>query len=800
MLRIVDCLTVDHDLRLVLLAAAVCVFGWTATMIVSSRAAGPDRAVLWRCLLGLCAASTVWATHFIAVLAYQTSLPITYHAGLTAASLLVGLVVIGAGFAVAIVGSTTRTQRTLGGVAVGVGVILLHYVGMAALQFPGRLGYDADLVVLSMLCSAVFGALGLESTFAPVRRYRRVRGAAFLLLMTVSLHFTGMGATELEFGIADGEAGAGISRSALVIAVTLAALVSLSIGAAAAILDQRLSERLAAEAERFRTLADGAFEALLVHDHGTLVDANAPARALFGLSDDLARHDIDDLFGAGLDQTLRRWADQHAGTAAEMTLSRTDGSSFPAEISRRTIRLANGRAGELIAVRDLTQRKESEARITHLALHDPLTGLANRRFFIELASKARAQAERYDGHFALFAMDVDNFKLVNDMHGHAAGDELITTVATRITGALREGDVVARFGGDEFAVLETSTVQPHDAMALAERLVELFQQPIRLTDAEVVVSASIGIALYPVDGVTLDELMRNADTAMYRAKADGKATYRFFEPQMDAVLATRRKLETRLRRAIVEERLAVAYQPLVDCTTHVPLGFEALVRWTDDELGSVSPAEFIPVAEETGLVVALGEFVLQRACRDAVTWPLPLRVAVNLSAVQFKRKGLVETVERALADSGLPGERLELEITESLLIDNRDEALRILSDLKKLGVNIAMDDFGTGYSSLSYLQSFSFDKIKIDRSFVADLECNEQNAGIVRAVMSMGKSLHMRVVAEGVESGAQAGILRGLQCDELQGFYFAKPMPGDAVAAFIAERSATRRASLQRVG
>ena len=799
MLRIVDCLTVDHDLRFVLLAAAVCVFGWTATMIVSSRAAGFDRTLMWRCLLGLCAGSTVWATHFIAVLAYQTSLPITYDAGLTAASLVLGVIVIGSGFAIAIVGRTDRKQRALGGATVGIGVIVLHYVGMAALRFPGHIGYDANLVALSIACSVVFGALGLDAAFAAVRRYRRVLGAAFLLTMTVSLHFTGMGATQLEFGIADVGAGTGISRSALAIAVTLAAIASLSIGAVGAILDQRVSERFAAEAERFRTLADGAFEALLVHDHGTLVDVNAPARRLFGLSEDLALHDIDDLFGAGLDQTLRRWADQYAGTAAEMTLIRTDGSSFPAEISRRTIRLANGHAGELIAVRDLTQRKESEARITHLALHDPLTGLPNRRFFVELANKARAQAERYGGHFALFAMDVDNFKLVNDMHGHAAGDELITAIASRIAGVLREGDVVARFGGDEFAIVETSTIQPHDAMALAERLVELLQQPIRLADAEVVISVSIGIALYPVDGSTLDELMRNADTAMYRAKADGKATYRFFEPQMDAVLAARRKLETRLRRAIIEERLEIAYQPLVDCMSHAPLGFEALVRWTDDELGSVSPAEFIPVAEETGLVVALGEFVLHRACRDAVTWPRPLRVAVNLSVVQFKRKGLVETVERALAESGLPGERLELEVTESLLIDNRDDALRILSELKGLGVSIAMDDFGTGYSSLSYLQSFSFDKIKIDRSFVADLEHNDQNAGIVRAVMSMGKSLHMRVVAEGVESHAQAGILRGLQCDELQGFYFARPMLGEAVAEFIAA-APKRDTRLQRVG
>jgi EAL domain-containing protein (putative c-di-GMP-specific phosphodiesterase class I) len=275
---------------------------------------------------------------------------------------------------------------------------------------------------------------------------------------------------------------------------------------------------------------------------------------------------------------------------------------------------------------------------------------------------------------------------------------------------------------------------------------------------------------------------------MYRAKADGKGMSCFFEPHMDVELVARRKLEHGLRRAVSENRLAVAYQPIVESGTRRPLGFEALVRWKDDELGTVMPADFIPVAEETGLIVPIGEFVVRQACRDAMTWPRHLRVAVNLSVVQFRRKGLVEAVRTALTESGLPGNRLDLEVTESMLVDNRQDVLRQLNELKEMGVRISMDDFGTGYSALSYLQAFPFDKIKIDRVFVADLSTNPQNASIVRAVAAMGRSLQMRVVAEGVETDREAAILKDLACDELQGYLIAKPMPAADVGGFL-ERS-----------
>lgn len=666
MLRIVGCLTFEHDLALVLLAALICVLGSFASLAVAARVRGA-RYGLWLLLLSMCAGSTVWATHFIAMLAYRTSLPTTYAPLLTVLSYVLGTVVMGTGFALALRARRRPRTTLVAGAVVGLGVSLLHYLGMAAMRIPGEMRFDADLVAASLLLSCGFGAAALHAALCRPGRQFTPPAALLAVAMIVSLHFTGMGAIRLEIGSIEPDAIDGLSRQMLVVAVTMAVLVVIAIATAAVTVDRLVSTRLA-----------------------------------------------------------------------------------------------------------------------HLALHDPLTDLPNRRLFAELANKAVHHAHRLGERFAVLAIDLDGFKLVNDVHGHAAGDELLKAVAQRIGAALRENDTLARLGGDEFILLQCHPVKPAQAATLAQRLLELLATPFHLATGEVTISASVGIAMYPDDGLTPDALQRSADTAMYRAKGDGKGTWRLFEQAMDAALESRRRLEMRLRQAIQEHKLHVVYQPQVPSLGGEVVGFEALVRWNDAELGSVPPNDFIPVAEETGLIVALGEFVLRRACHEAVRWPEGISVAVNLSAVQFRRKGLVETVERALADSGLPGDRLELEVTESLLIDNRDEALTTLTALKALGARIAMDDFGTGYSSLRYLQSFPFDKIKIDRAFVAGLESSEQNVSIVRAVASMGQSLQMRVVAEGVETCEQARILKDLRCDELQGYLIARPMPAGEVAGFLA--------------
>ena len=788
-MSVLNSIMAEHDLRLVLLAAVICAFGALTTLNVSSRVSASRHRTLWLILLSVCAGATVWATHFIAMLAYMPGTDMMYDPALTTLSFAAGVVIMGSGFLLAIRGGRTLLHRIAGGVVVGVGVVVLHYIGMAALQMPGTMTYAPGLVLLSVLFSVVFGGASFAVEFGPPRSYGRPLATALMLVMIVSLHFTAMGAAHMQHDSHAGLLSGGVSRSMLATAVAVASISVLIIGMAGALVDQRVSSRLAAETDRFRTLAEGAFEGLIVNRNGNIIDANAAARRMLDLPDPATA------------AVATRWQDLLVGIptttlstsedTVEVTLRRPDGTQFPAEICRREMRLPDGGHGELCAIRDLTARKASEAHIAHLALHDPLTDLPNRRFFMELAHKTISQAHRTGDRFALLTVDLDDFKQVNDTHGHSAGDELIRIAAQRIASTVRDADVSSRFGGDEFAVLQSGASQPNQTVVLAQRLLEALAVPVSLEYGEVAITASIGIAFYPDDGTTVEELLRNADTAMYRAKADGKAMSRFFEPHMDSALLARRTLERGLRKAVSENTLSVAYQPIVDSRTRRAIGFEALARWEDDELGTVMPSDFIPVAEETGLIVPLGALVLRQACFDAMSWPAPLRVAVNLSAVQFRRKGLIEMVQSALLDSGLPGDRLELEVTETLLMDNRQEAVRQLNELRELGVRISMDDFGTGYSALSYLQCFPFDKIKIDRVFVTDLATNAQNASIVRAVAAMGRSLQMRVVAEGVETDNEADILMGLDCDEIQGYLISKPLPSAEVHAFLAARPET---------
>jgi diguanylate cyclase (GGDEF)-like protein len=386
-------------------------------------------------------------------------------------------------------------------------------------------------------------------------------------------------------------------------------------------------------------------------------------------------------------------------------------------------------------------------------------------------------AARRGGHFAVLCIDLDNFKSVNDTLGHPLGDLLLQHVAKRLRGELRDGDTVARLGGDEFAVLQADAGSADAASELAERLLTVISEPYELDGHMVAVGASIGIALAPDDGEDPDRLLKQADMALYRAKGDGKGAFRFFEPEMDARVQARRQLEMDLRAALHAGGLEIHYQPLVDIASGSTCAYEALLRWPHRERGMIPPGDFIPVAEETGLIGAIGAFVLRQACADAVLWPDDVKVAVNLSPLQFRTGNLLHTVMGALEQSGLAPRRLELEITETLLLERGDHVLATLHALRALGVRIAMDDFGTGYSSLSYLRSFPFDKIKIDRSFVRDLCSNADSQAIVRAIVSLGSSLGITITAEGVECERDLEKLRAEGCAQAQGFLFSVPRP-----------------------
>jgi diguanylate cyclase (GGDEF)-like protein len=431
--------------------------------------------------------------------------------------------------------------------------------------------------------------------------------------------------------------------------------------------------------------------------------------------------------------------------------------------------------------------KQSQAKLDFLAMHDMLTGLPNRvQFHLhlerELADTSRGQP------IAILFLDLDRFKTVNDTLGHHRGDELLAAVAGRLKASVRASDLVARLGGDEFAIIQTNVEQPANATALARRLIDAVAAPYELAGRQAVVGASIGIALAPGDGMTGDDLLRNADLAMYRAKTHGRGAFCFFEPAMDAELQENRRLELDLRRAVADGQLRVFYQPLIEVASGRVAGCEALVRWQHPTRGLVLPGQFVPLAEEVGLIIPIGEWVLEQACRDAAGWPEDVRIAVNVSVAQFRSPALFDAVDGALRRSGLAADRLSLEITESLLLSDAQAALAMLSSLRRLGVGISMDDFGTGYSSLNYLRSFPFDKIKIDQSFVRDLETSESSNAIIRAIVHLGCALGIPVTAEGVETEQQFARVKAEGCAEAQGYLFGRPCQIDEIRKVILPR------------
>jgi diguanylate cyclase (GGDEF)-like protein/PAS domain S-box-containing protein len=445
----------------------------------------------------------------------------------------------------------------------------------------------------------------------------------------------------------------------------------------------------------------------------------------------------------------------------------------------------DGRDGILVAIVDITERRKAEARIAYMAHHDGLTNLPNREFFQERLKQALEQGASGDRRVAVMCIDLDLFKNVNDSFGHPMGDRLLQAVAERLQAEVRGSNLAARLGGDEFAAILPGAVSPNEASAIAARLIRVLSQPYDVDGQELVIGASVGIALSPGDGASSEDLMRNADMALYRAKQDGGGVHRFFEKEMDRQAQKRRDLEHDLRRAFAHGEFELHYQPLVDVASNRISGFEALLRWCHPEKGMISPADFIPVAEDIGLIVPLGEWVLREACAEAAKWPDDIKIAVNLSAVQFRSRNLVQMVVSALAQSGLKPTRLELEITESIFLAETEANLATLHQLRALGISISMDDFGTGYSSLSYLRSFPFDKIKIDRSFVKDLANRSDCVAIVRAISGLGRSLNITTTAEGVETTDQLDWLRAEGCNQVQGFLFSAARPASEIEELL---------------
>ncbi|MGE5505808.1 MAG: putative bifunctional diguanylate cyclase/phosphodiesterase, partial [Actinomycetota bacterium] len=479
----------------------------------------------------------------------------------------------------------------------------------------------------------------------------------------------------------------------------------------------------------------------------------------------------------------------------EEQLTAPDGSIKVFDMLKIPLFNPNGsRKGLVLVGRDITERKLAAARIQHLAHHDSLTDLPNRVLFQERLRQAMAQARRTGSKLALMFLDLDKFKDINDTLGHHIGDLLLKAVAKRLTRCVRETDTVARLGGDEFAVILTHLADPEGATTVAEAIIASVADPFGLEDHEILTSTSIGITVFPDDAEDADTLLKNADLAMFRSKAEGRNNYHFYITEMDAEVQARKVIERDLRQALGTDQLELHYQPLVELSTGDIVGCEALLRWKHPTRGWVSPAEFIPIAERTDLIAPLGRWILHRACQQAKTWVrqgLPkLKVAVNLSPAQFRQsQSLTAMVADILSQSRIDPDQLQLEITEGIAMQNIDATIEVLQALRAMGVLIAIDDFGTGYSSLNYLKRFPVDKLKIDRSFVVDIGLHPDNAAVVKAIVNLGHSLGTRVNVEGVETREQLDFLLAHQVDEAQGFYFSKAVPADQFAQLVRERS-----------
>ncbi|MFC7702544.1 EAL domain-containing protein [Bradyrhizobium sp. GCM10028915] len=788
--QVLYCLTEEHDWRLVALGGAVCLLASAAAISLFHRARathGPGR-LAWIALDAAVSGCGIWATHFIAMLAYGPGGAGAYNIPVTILSLIFAISVTFVGLSLA-ASSARAPWIVLGGAIVGTGVATMHYTGMAALEMPARVDWIGSTVAASVLFGIVFAALAL---FVAARRddlFHALTASTLLTVAIVAHHFTAMGAVVLTPDPTLAISGLSIPPASLSFVTAGAAVAIIAIALVAALLDRRAKGELGRQQVVLDTALENMSQGLCMFDaDGKIILFNERYAAMLGRTDIL-------LTGRLLVDVLReeqakgQWQGDAGEFFARLVADARESRTTTDIVTRfgRSIRVVNQPmqgGGWVATFEDITEWLEAQAKISHMARHDALTSLPNRVLFHEQLVQGLRRTGSGD-QLAVLCLDLDHFKDINDSLGHPTGDALLKEVGRRLKVTVGESDTVARLGGDEFAVVQIGRSEEAAARSLAGRLVEVISAPYEIDDHQIIIGVSIGISLSPQDGDNPDELLKNADLALYRAKADGRGTYRFFETGMDARAQARRLLEMDMRAALQRDEFQPYYQPIRDVASGRVVAFEALLRWNHPQRGLIAPLSFIPLAEETGLIIQLGDFVLRSACTDAATWPDDVDVAVNLSPVQFRNPNLIASVTEALALSGLDARRLELEITESVLLQNSEATLTTLHELRAMGVRISLDDFGTGYSSLSYLRSFPFDKIKIDRSFVSELATREDSMAIIRAVTGLGRSLGIVTTAEGVENDGQLELLRREGCTQAQGYLFSKPRPASDVAIML---------------
>ncbi|AMN40588.1 diguanylate cyclase (GGDEF) domain-containing protein [Rhodoplanes sp. Z2-YC6860] len=812
MFRVFTCLAEQHDWRLVGLAGLVCFLASLVAVHIFHRAVASQARsrLIWIAIAGGAIGYGIWATHFIAMLAYDPGIVIGYGLPLTGLSLAAAMVLTSAGFGIAAgTGASRRGHAALGGAIVGAGIASMHYLGMWALEAPGRISWSIDLAASSVILGMLFGMAALMVAVRSAGMLQTLLAGVLLTLAIVSHHFTAMGAIELVPDPARTLSHLSLSPTLLAVAIAGVALTVLGMSFIGVLADRRLAVRtdkfqkiiqelkearqqteasqMKLEEQTFRLdmAVNNMSHGLLLFDSSErIVICNQRYIEMYRLSPDVVKagctlHDL--LQHRRQTGTFTGDIDSYRSTLmadlAQQKITHThahlpDGRSI--EITNKP--LPDG--GWLATHRDTTEQRRSQAKIAYMAHHDVLTGLANRAAVAQRIDEAAARHRRWGESFAILLLDLDRFKYVNDTLGHPAGDALLREVATRLKASLRKTDVLGRLGGDEFAIIQASALdQRGAAAAFGARIIDVLSRPFIIEGQEVNIGTSIGIALAPEHAKDPDGLLKMADLALYRAKSSGRGNYCFFDAEMMQAAGARRELETELRRAIQKGELTLYYQPIVSTRTRKICAAEALIRWQHPTRGTIEPGQFIGVAEETGLIAPIGEWALSKACAEAAQWPDDIKLAVNLSPIQFRKANLGEVVSTALARSGLSPSRLELEITETALIERASECVPLLRQFKTLGIAIALDDFGTGYSSLSQLTMFPFDKIKIDTSFIRSMTKRADCAAIISATLTLANSLNIATTAEGVETEDQYKLLRLAGVTALQGYLFKRPGP-----------------------
>lgn len=760
-----------HDPVRLCYALLICWASSLAAVAVLAHLRQPQmrRRWLWLASAAACAGFGIWATHFVAMLGYHGEGAIGFRADLTIASL--GLIVAGLfGAFTGAMASRSNARRSAFGALAGLAISAMHYVGMAGFVRDVHVEWNYWLVSTSIIAGLALGALAFVAISRAEDLRSRFTAASLLAVTTLAVHFIGMAAYSSGSAHHHMQAAAVVSPGALdfaIIASTLFMVAMTYVGVGLHGRDHAQRQEMRHMAE----LANATIEALLICDGTTVTAANENFLHLTGQAEaQIIGSDVSAFLSVSQDSRSALMS----GTALELALRTLDGPTIDVEVHARRV-VYGGRQQTALAILDIRKRKEAEHEILHLANYDVLTQLPNRNCFYRFLREEIERATVTDSRLALICIDLDHFKQINDLFGHKVGDEFLQRATAVMKSVLKDGQVLGRVGGDEFALLLPDIGIPENAGKLAEDMLAAFARNNAEVGKSINLSGSLGIGIFPDDAQSKIDLLTAADTAMYKAKREGRNTFRFFDTGMAADMRERRLLEQELRCAIENGEFSLVYQPQADCSTGQIFGMEALLRWQSPTRGEVPPTTFIAIAEECGEIGRIGDWVLERACRDAASWRDRLTVAVNVSSVQLINHAFTHRLHEILLQTGLPADRLEIEITETALVQDFQRALNTLRRIKALGVRIAMDDFGTGYSSLYNLRSFPFDKIKIDGSFINRVHSDEQSAAIVRAVIGLGKGLGLPILAEGVETKEEMDFLREAGCTEVQGYVIGRP-------------------------